>query len=248
MLSYPDFPKLVKKRFGGLKKLISSHLELFNCGDNHTFNPIVYVIDHDKNRVKEPPAAPAPAHVKDAAAEVVEHALSLQMPSHPPSAPSSTTSGGGGGGHVRRNSSSSNLQQVHQRESSTAASISSTTSSSSSTASQHAEEGPSKHPQQQQPQAVSADRNLTYTEYYAAPMMHAYPAQPHYQYHQPHQAYQPQQYPQTQQYHQQPYPGQVYPATGYVVVRQQPYPFWNVRPPGPGQGQGPGPSQGNFQR
>lgn len=41
---YSDFPKLLKKRFGGLKKFIFSHPEFFSREDNHNFNPVVFVV------------------------------------------------------------------------------------------------------------------------------------------------------------------------------------------------------------
>lgn len=41
---YSDFPKLLKKRFGGLKKFIFSHSEFFSREDNHNFNPVVFVV------------------------------------------------------------------------------------------------------------------------------------------------------------------------------------------------------------
>jgi len=41
-----EFPKLLKKRFGGLKKFISSHPDSFSCGDNHNFNPVVFAVGY----------------------------------------------------------------------------------------------------------------------------------------------------------------------------------------------------------
>lgn len=42
-----EFPKLLKKRFGGLKKFISSHPDRFSCGDNHNFNPVVFAVGYN---------------------------------------------------------------------------------------------------------------------------------------------------------------------------------------------------------
>lgn len=49
----PEFPKVLKKAFSGLKKFISSYPNLFKFGDNHNFNPLVYVVNTgDPNHVK----------------------------------------------------------------------------------------------------------------------------------------------------------------------------------------------------
>ena len=46
---FVDFPKLLKKGFSGLKKFISNHPDLFRFGDNHNFNPVVYLVDQEVN-------------------------------------------------------------------------------------------------------------------------------------------------------------------------------------------------------
>eukprot|EP00597_Dinobryon_sp_UTEXLB2267_P008493 CAMPEP_0170087258 /NCGR_PEP_ID=MMETSP0019_2-20121128/21790_1 /TAXON_ID=98059 /ORGANISM="Dinobryon sp., Strain UTEXLB2267" /LENGTH=302 /DNA_ID=CAMNT_0010304837 /DNA_START=90 /DNA_END=998 /DNA_ORIENTATION=+ len=55
MTNNADFPKLLKKRFGGLKKFISSHPSRFRFGDNHNFNPLVYVADQELLAIPPPP-------------------------------------------------------------------------------------------------------------------------------------------------------------------------------------------------
>lgn len=53
---FAEFPKILKKRFGGLKKFIASHPDRFCCGDNHSFNPVVFVTGENSAR---PIGAPA---------------------------------------------------------------------------------------------------------------------------------------------------------------------------------------------
>ena len=58
-----DFSKFLRKRYGGLKKFIASHPERFRFGDNHNFNPFVYVLDPERDRelaaTTTPPPSPA---------------------------------------------------------------------------------------------------------------------------------------------------------------------------------------------
>ena len=60
-----DFSKFLRKRYGGLKKFIASHPERFRFGDNHNFNPFVYVLDPERDRelaaTVTPPQPPPPA-------------------------------------------------------------------------------------------------------------------------------------------------------------------------------------------